>query len=401
MVSMNQMRDLIDEDDFSEFFDSSPQPSSSMNQHEQQQQQPVKKGFEKAVYEPDLTKPTMNHQQQQSSNNQSSSVDQAPSSPRDEDIMKKLKEVDAFMADYSGVSVPREQIWKSSQLLSMDQLLEYDDEEPTTHEQQPIVKDIHEPVKEARAPVIEEKQQFQQQQQPRYQQQQQEPPQQPKEFNSTEALSLLLNIQKSSEDAKFDLIDGFLDKYKIEHKKNASRADSNQRPSAYNAPLNNRMTASQIFEQIVAEKQPSKVVAPFCVQPRSNNHQVELNQMDMHNRNHHKSVDLSPSYSTYEALQNVEVCEPNAIDAPKLDTMISSNKSDKARDNLYWERRRVNNEAAHRSRAKRKRLIEEKTERIQYFEEENPKLKFKLESVLKECAGLKRKLAFYEKYQFK
>ena len=94
---MNQMRDLIDEDDFSEFFDSSPQPSSSMNQHEQ----PVEKGFEKAVYEPDLTKPTMNHQQQQSSNNQSSSVDQAPSSPRDEDIMKKLKEVDAFMADYS------------------------------------------------------------------------------------------------------------------------------------------------------------------------------------------------------------------------------------------------------------------------------------------------------------
>ena len=95
---MNQMRDLIDEDDFSEFFDSSPQPSSSMNQHEQQQS--VEKGFEKAVYEPDLTKPTMNHQQQQQAN-QSSSVDQAPSSPRDEDIMKKLKEVDAFMADYS------------------------------------------------------------------------------------------------------------------------------------------------------------------------------------------------------------------------------------------------------------------------------------------------------------
>ena len=113
--------------------------------------------------------------------------------------------------------MPREQIWKSSQLLSMDQLLEYDDEEPTAHEQQqPVVKDIHEPVKEVRAPVTEAKQQFhQQQQQPPLHQQQQEPPQQPKEFNSTEALSLLLNIQKSSEDAKFDLIDGFLDKYKV------------------------------------------------------------------------------------------------------------------------------------------------------------------------------------------
>ena len=88
MVSMNQMRDLIDEDDFSEFFDSTPQPSSSMNQQEQQQL---------AVHEPDLTKPPMKHQQA----NQSSAVDQAPSSPRDEDIMKKLKEVDAFMADYS------------------------------------------------------------------------------------------------------------------------------------------------------------------------------------------------------------------------------------------------------------------------------------------------------------
>ena len=115
--------------------------------------------------------------------------------------------------------MPREQIWKSSQLLSMDQLLEYDDEEPTAHEQQPIVKDIHEPVKEVRAPVTEAKQQFhhqqQQQQPPLHHQQQQEPVQQPKEFNSTEALSLLLNIQKSSEDAKFDLIDGFLDKYKV------------------------------------------------------------------------------------------------------------------------------------------------------------------------------------------
>ena len=34
-------------------------------------------------------------------------------------------------------------------------------------------------------------------------------------FNANEALGLLLNIQRSSDDTKFDLIDGFLDKYKV------------------------------------------------------------------------------------------------------------------------------------------------------------------------------------------
>merc|ERR1711892_1553009 len=79
------MRELIDEDDFSEFFDSSPQPSSSMTEPE------MAPMMEKAIYQPDLNKPV--HQQQQS-------LDKRPTSPRDVDIMKKLKEVDAFMADY-------------------------------------------------------------------------------------------------------------------------------------------------------------------------------------------------------------------------------------------------------------------------------------------------------------
>ena len=112
--------------------------------------------------------------------------------------------------------MPREQIWKNSQLLSMDQLLEFDEEESAAQEQQPVAKDIHEPVQEVRAPVIEEKQHIhshqQQQHRPRHQQ---KTPRQPKGFNTSEALSLLLNIQKSSDDAKFDLIDGFLDKYKV------------------------------------------------------------------------------------------------------------------------------------------------------------------------------------------
>ena len=166
--------------------------------------------------------------------------------------------------------------------------------------------------------------------------------------------------------------------------------------------LSNRMTATQLFEQIVAKNDTAKV-APFCVQPprasANTHHQVDMGQMGGAQCKNHE---LMPSYSTYEALQNVEVCEPLSASnntehaSPELDSMITSNKSDKARDNLYWERvsthgvqlksnsiqRRINNEAAHRSRAKRKRLIEEKTERIQYYEQENPKLKLKLDAVL-------------------
>jgi len=381
MVSMNQMRELIDEDDFSEFFDSSPQPSSSMTEPE------MAPMMEKAIYQPDLNKPVHQQQPQQS-------LDKRPTSPRDVDIMKKLKEVDAFMADYSGVAMPREQIWKNSQLLSMDKLLEFDDEEQDTTPQ-PSPKPFLEPPKD---PIVEKQQQ---QRHHHHHQQQQQP--QPKAFNTNEALNMLINIQNSADDSKFDLIDGFLDKYKIEHKNPKTRPTMDENANLSSpCTLSNRMTATQLFEQIVTKNETAKV-APFCVQPpRANNHhQVDMGQMGVQNKNH----DLMPSYSTYEALQNVEVCEPlcasNTEYTPQLDSMISSNKSDKARDNLYWERRRVNNEAAHRSRAKRKRQIEDKTERIQFYEEENPKLKLKLDAVLNECAGLKRKLAFFEKYEFK
>lgn len=316
--------------------------------------------------------------------------------------MKKLKEVDAFMADYSGVAMPREQIWKNSQLLSMDKLLEFDEEQELTP--QPSAKPILEPPKD---PVVE-KQQQQQQRNHHHHHQQQHQPSQPKGFNTNEALNMLINIQNSTDDSKFDLIDGFLDKYKIEHKKPKTRptVDANANVSSQ-CTLSNRMTATQLFEQIVAKNDTAKV-APFCVQPprasANTHHQVDMGQMGGAQCKNHE---LMPSYSTYEALQNVEVCEPLSASnntehvSPELDSMITSNKSDKARDNLYWERRRINNEAAHRSRAKRKRLIEEKTERIQYYEQENPKLKLKLDAVLNECAGLKRKLAFFEKYEFK
>ena len=34
-------------------------------------------------------------------------------------------------------------------------------------------------------------------------------------FDANEALSMLINIQSSQDDKKFDLLDGFLDKYKV------------------------------------------------------------------------------------------------------------------------------------------------------------------------------------------
>ena len=36
-------------------------------------------------------------------------------------------------------------------------------------------------------------------------------------FDANEALSMLINIQSSQDDKKFDLLDGFLDKYKVNH----------------------------------------------------------------------------------------------------------------------------------------------------------------------------------------
>lgn len=108
--------------------------------------------------------------------------------------------------------MPREQIWKNSQLLSMDKLLEFDEEQELTP--QLSAKPILEPPKD---PVVEKQQQQQQQQRNHHHhhQQQQHQPSQPKGFNTNEALNMLINIQNSTDDSKFDLIDGFLDKYKV------------------------------------------------------------------------------------------------------------------------------------------------------------------------------------------
>merc|ERR1712003_538579 len=123
---MNQMRDLIDENDFAEFFDGNQQQQQT-DQHDQ-----ATSSMKSPMKSVDPVKPAQYQVDPKQQQEQQQSVDDMPSSPRDEEITKKLKEVDAFMQNYSGVSAPREQIWKSSELLSMEQLLEFDDDQETT-----------------------------------------------------------------------------------------------------------------------------------------------------------------------------------------------------------------------------------------------------------------------------
>ena len=75
----------------------------------------------------------------------------------------------------------------------------------------------------------------------------------------------------------------------------------------------------------------------------------------------------------------------------KLDDMINSNST---RD--YRLKRQTNNQAASRSRAKKKRLIQERSEKNDRFERDNPELKKTLNKYEGELHGLKRKLDFYE-----
>lgn len=60
--------------------------------------------------------------------------------------------------------------------------------------------------------------------------------------------------------------------------------------------------------------------------------------------------------------------------------------------------RKINNEAAQRSRVKKRKLIEEKLKKISVFEGENPQLKMRLDTHMKELTRLKRMLSFYVDY---
>jgi len=211
----------------------------------------------------------------------------------------------------------------------------------------------------------------------------------------------LINIQSSQDDKKFDLLDGFLDKYKISQPNKKSTIVEESFFFANNSKREPK-TASQIFEQVVApNSQRSKQsrepeVSPFCVRRQETREPVR-NQSATYKSNGYAE---QTSFTTFDAIQNVQVREPSSNHSNKssLDNMISSNRASNndKKDHLYWERRRINNEAAHRSRAKRKRLIEEKTSKIDYYESENPKLRQKLGGILDELAALKRKLVYFQ-----
>merc|ERR1719447_246561 len=88
-------------------------------------------------------------------------------------------------------------------------------------------------------------------------------------FDANEALSMLINIQSSQDDKKFDLLDGFLDKYKISQPNKKSTIVEESFFFANNSKREPK-TANQIFEQVVApNSQRSKPrepeVSPFCV----------------------------------------------------------------------------------------------------------------------------------------
>jgi len=75
-----------------------------------------------------------------------------------------------------------------------------------------------------------------------------------------------------------------------------------------------------------------------------------------------------------------------------LDHLINSNSAERA----YRQKRKVNNAAANRCRAKKRRLIADNIEKISKLEQENPKLRKTLDGYENELKSLKRKLSVYE-----
>ena len=124
------------------------------------------------------------------------------------ELDEKLKEIEDYMNDFNSstpLSRPQ-QVWTKSEQVSMDDLADYDPDFEAMLEPNPISKTEPNvqakrvlktkpgntsPVKSTRPILIKPK------------------------FDSTEALSMLLDIQNSEQTDKFDMLDGFLDKYKV------------------------------------------------------------------------------------------------------------------------------------------------------------------------------------------
>jgi len=384
MVSMSDLVTEGDDDLMAEFFtyDETPSPVSY---HQPLQHEPLKK--------PNMA------QSEREATPQDSNIDEKDGQGSSK-LQQKLKEVDTFVQNYSGSSAPRpDPIWNKTDMVSMDDLIAFDQDlgeelEAENNEQEEVVEPV---------PIPEPK--------PVQEQRTRQPKLAPKEkrskvldagFDANEALSMLINIQSSQDDKKFDLLDGFLDKYKISQPNKKSTIVEESFFFANNSKGEPK-TATQIFEQVVApNSQRSKQsrepeVSPFCVRRQETREQSVRNQSATYKSNGYAE---QTSFTTFDAIQNVQVREPSSNHSNKcsLDNLISSNRASNndKKDHLYWERRRINNEAAHRSRAKRKRLIEEKTSKIDYYESENPKLRQKLGGIMDELAALKRKLVYFQ-----
>merc|ERR1712131_490931 len=187
-------------------------------------------------------------------------------------LQQKLKEVDTFVQNYSGSSAPRpDPIWNKTDMVSMDDLLAFDQDlgeelEAENNEQEEVIEPV---------PIPEPK--------PVQEQRTRQPKLAPKEkrskvldagFDANEALSMLINIQSSQDDKKFDLLDGFLDKYKISQPNKKSTIVEESFFFA-NSSKREPKTANQIFEQVlhrptVGKQTGSRTgrepeVSPFCV----------------------------------------------------------------------------------------------------------------------------------------
>jgi len=381
MVSMSDLVTDGDDDLMAEFFTYDEIPSPVTYQ-QPLQHEPLKK--------PNMTSENTNHQD--------INVDDTTSDgPGSSKLQQKLKEVDTFVQNYSGSSAPRpDPIWNKTDMVSMDDLIAFDQD----FEEELEAENLKEQEEVEPVPVISPE--------PTPVQQQTKPKLAPTEkrskvldsgFDANEALSMLINIQGSQDDKKFDLLDGFLDKYKISQPSKKTTVN-NEESFDFGSNSKRAKTTNQIFDQVVAirPKPREPEVSPFCVRNRETSREAPPSETFKENMYAEQT-----SFTTFDAIQNVQLRDPcSNTEKNSLDNLISSNRAsnnDLKKDHLYWERRRINNEAAHRSRAKRKRIIDEKASKIEYYENENPKLRQKLGGILDELSALKRKLSYFQKLE--
>lgn len=351
---MVSVRDLMQDDDFAEFIGD----AGDFELEEGQQPSSVR-----YLQADEIAMAKLENAKRKNENTEMS----GPSDNAQVELDKKIKEIEDYMTDYNSttpMSRPQ-QVWKKSEQVSMDDLADYDPDFEAMLEPTPISKT--KPNAQA-SHVLKSKP-------GKTSTAKSSRPLMPK-FDSTEALSMLLNIQNSEQTDKFELLDGFLDKYKIDAPTKKAGISLSSKPPAP-AELPKYKTALQIWNDI-----SSPMIYP---------------------------KDTTPTYETSQAIANITVTKdtsPRYCETTKpavithkneLDQMITSNRAIK--NDQYWEKRKINNQAAHRSRAKKRKLIEQNSLLIQKFEEENPALQKKLDSLALELDMLQRKLEKYEYFE--